>query len=73
MINLDDLRFQFGLFELTDEDMGGHTLALGSTGSGKSLILRILMQSVLQVVGQGLGYRALVYDAKQDAIPIISK
>lgn len=73
MIKLDDIRFQFGLFELTDEDMGGHTLALGSTGSGKSLILRILMQSVLPLIGQGHGYRALVYDAKQDALPIVSK
>ncbi|MFO0941533.1 MAG: type IV secretion system DNA-binding domain-containing protein [Pirellulales bacterium] len=63
---------QFGNLQMTDTDAAGHTLALGSTGSGKSLILRIMMQSVLPLVGKGLNYSALVNDAKQDAMPVLA-
>ncbi len=64
--------FQWGPFQFTDEDAEAHFLALGTTGSGKTLILRLLQQSVLSYVGQGLGYRGLCYDAKQDMYPILS-
>ena len=66
------MEFQFGPFNLTDQDAEAHLLALGTTGSGKSLILNLLQQSVLPYVGQGFGYHALVYDAKQDQLPIIA-
>lgn len=64
--------FQWGPFQFTDEDAEAHFLALGTTGSGKTLILRLLQQSVLSYVGQGHGYRGLCYDAKQDMYPILS-
>lgn len=66
------MEFQWGPYQLTDQDAEAHFLALGTTGSGKSLLLKLLQQSVLPYVGQGLGYHALVYDAKQDQLPIIS-
>lgn len=68
---LNEPIIQFGNLRMSDNDAAGHTLALGSTGSGKSLILRIMMQSVLPLVGRGLRYSALVYDAKQDAMPVL--
>lgn len=67
------LVYQLGPFRLTDEDFEAHLLGLGTTGSGKTLLLRILQQSVLPYVGQGIGIRALIYDAKQDAMPILSE
>ena len=48
-----------------------HFAVIGSTGSGKTILLRCLMQSVLRSVGGGYDERALVYDAKQDSLSII--
>lgn len=67
----NQLVYQWGPFELNDEATEAHFLGLGTTGSGKTLLLRLLQQSVLPYVGAGLGIRALVYDAKQDAMPIL--
>jgi len=66
------MEFQWGPFQTTDKDSESHYLGLGTTGSGKTLLLRLLQQSVLPLVGQGRGYHALVYDAKQDQLPIIA-
>jgi Type IV secretion-system coupling protein DNA-binding domain len=46
-------------------------MAVGAAGSGKSLILRCLMQSVLCDVGNGNGTHGLVYDPKNDAMSIL--
>lgn len=48
-----------------------HFLAVGTTGSGKTTILRLLMQGAIPNVGNG-DCRALVYDAKQDMVAILS-
>jgi len=45
-----------------------HFLVTGATGSGKTITLRLLMQSVLPRIGKGFDCRALVYDAKQDIL-----
>src|SRR5262245_27313810 len=42
-----------------------HFAFIGTTGSGKTLLQRLLMQSALGSVGCGHGHRAVVYDAKQ--------
>jgi type IV secretory pathway TraG/TraD family ATPase VirD4 len=44
----------------------GHLAFIGSTGSGKTLLQRLLLQSVLPEIGQGRSHRALLYDAKRD-------
>lgn len=49
----------------------GHFACIGATGSGKTILQRLLMQSVLPEIGSGLGNRALVYDAKQDVLSIL--
>lgn len=66
------LSLNFGGQELSESDAQNHFAFIGTTGSGKTLMMRLLMQSVLPQVGSGKGYRALVYDAKQDVLPIIS-
>ena len=63
---------KWGTVLLGEEDAESHFVAIGSTGSGKTIVLRLLMQSVLPSVGQGHGQRALIYDAKQDLLPILS-
>jgi len=48
-----------------------HFAVIGSTGSGKTILIRLLMQSVLPRIGKGLDSRALVYDAKQDSMSML--
>jgi len=62
----------FGGLELPDSEATSHFLCLGTTGSGKTIIMHLLMQSVLPAIGDGTDKRALVYDAKQDVIPWLS-
>jgi type IV secretory pathway TraG/TraD family ATPase VirD4 len=50
----------------------GHFAVVGATGSGKTLIQRLLLQSALPMIGQGLGHRALIYDAKQDLLSLLA-
>jgi len=49
----------------------GHFAFVGATGSGKTMMQRLLMQSALRQIGGGRGVRALVYDAKQDVLSIL--
>lgn len=60
----------FGMLNLPDRVAPTHFLVCGTTGAGKTTVLRLLMQSVLPNVGTG-GTRALVYDAKQDILSIL--
>ena len=45
-----------------------HFMVVGTTGSGKTLSIRLLMQDVLPLIGTGANHRALVYDPKQDVV-----
>lgn len=49
-----------------------HFELIGATGSGKTVALRMLMQSVLSEIRPGSDHRALIYDAKQDMLEILS-
>ena len=68
----EPIMFRLGALEMLEEDISTHTIFLGTTGSGKTLAMRLLQQCAIPLVGTGLGYRALVYDSKQDAMPILS-
>ncbi|MGV2342203.1 MAG UNVERIFIED_CONTAM: type IV secretion system DNA-binding domain-containing protein [Planctomycetaceae bacterium] len=50
-----------------------HFLAVGTTGSGKTVVMRLLMQSVLPEIGSGNDVRAVIYDAKQDMMSILQQ
>ncbi len=50
----------------------GHIAVLGATGSGKTLMQRLIMQSVLPRIGRRVDQRALVYDAKQDMASLLA-
>ena len=57
-----------GRFQFPCRIATGHFACVGATGSGKTMLQRLLMQSVLPEIGRGRGCRALVYDAKQDVL-----
>jgi type IV secretory pathway TraG/TraD family ATPase VirD4 len=57
---------------LPDAVASGHFCLVGTTASGKTVSMRLLMQSVLPSIRPGSGRRALIYDAKQDCISILS-
>ena len=44
----------------------GHFVFVGATGSGKTLLQRLLLQSTLPEIGKQRRHRALLYDAKRD-------
>ena len=56
---------RLGQYLLPQRVAYGHFAIVGATGSGKTLLQRLLMQSVLPRIGKGLDQRALIYDAKQ--------
>lgn len=66
------LTVSWGGLELPASEAMNHFLAVGTTGSGKTTQLRLQMQTLLPYVGSGRGLRALVYDAKQDMLPVLS-
>ncbi|HMO65230.1 MAG TPA: type IV secretion system DNA-binding domain-containing protein, partial [Verrucomicrobiota bacterium] len=45
-----------------------HFLVCGSTGSGKTLLIRLFLRSVLPGLAPGSGRRALVFDAKRELL-----
>lgn len=49
-----------------------HFLTIGAPGSGKTLTIRMLMGELMSEFGKGRGRRAIVYDAKRDAVSIVA-
>lgn len=62
----------WGRMPIPSYEATGHFAAIGATGSGKSTILRLLMQSALPEIGVANDTRALIYDAKQDVMPLLA-
>src|SRR5688572_3743381 len=54
--------FRLGSIQLPHCTASGHLAIVGATGSGKTLLQRLLMQSMLPRIGTGLNQRALIYD-----------
>lgn len=48
-----------------------HFVAVGASGSGKTLTIRVLAGAMMRGVRPGAGRRAVVYDAKRDAVSIV--
>ena len=63
---------QVGMHLLPHRVAYGHFAIVGATGSGKTLLQRLLMQSVLPRIGTGREQRALIYDAKQDVLSLLA-
>ncbi|MCK4341619.1 MAG: type IV secretion system DNA-binding domain-containing protein [Phycisphaerae bacterium] len=66
-------RIHWGGLSLPERHSDGHFCIFGATGSGKTVTLRLLMQSILPLIGRGQrGWRALIYDPKNEFWPILS-
>lgn len=63
--------FVLGRFRLPLALANQHILVAGTTGSGKTVLLRLFMQSVFPRIGRGEGHRALVYDGKGDLFNVL--
>lgn len=66
-----DSGIYWGGLRLPSHAAVSHFCVAGATGSGKTVTLRLLMQSVLPAVGRQKDTRALVYDAKQDIVSLL--
>jgi hypothetical protein len=55
------------------QDATHHFLVAGSPQSGKTLTIRLLMQSVIPYIGRGYGHRAFVYDAKREFLTVLAE
>jgi type IV secretory pathway TraG/TraD family ATPase VirD4 len=47
-------------------------LTIGSIGSGKTITLLLLMQSIFPKIGQGTGLKAIIYDYKREMLSQLS-
>lgn len=56
----------WGPFELPESAANQHFLAVGTTGSGKSLVQRKLMKTVIRGIQPETDTRAIILDAKSD-------
>lgn len=67
-----DTGLQLGRVRIPTEAACSHLAIVGATGSGKTILQRLLMQSALPRIGDGHGHRALIYDPKQDMGSILA-
>ena len=58
---------RWGNFWLPESAATQHFLAVGTTGSGKSIVQRLLMKDVLISIASNSDKRVLIFDAKNDA------
>ena len=54
-----------GLF-LPEAEVGGHAAIIGSTGSGKTVTIESLEETILQKIRPGSDRRAVIFDAKRE-------
>ena len=71
LIPQEDPSLFWAMMRLPSSVASSHFAIVGSTGSGKTISIRLLMQSVLPLIGTGKDHRALIYDAKQDMYSIL--
>jgi type IV secretory pathway TraG/TraD family ATPase VirD4 len=62
----------FGDETIPDSESTSHFMGVAATGGGKTTLLRKMLQSVLPGMQSGSDRRALLYDAKQDLMPLLA-
>lgn len=64
--------FPFGGLDIPVRELTTHLTAVGSSGSGKSVTLKLIMQACLPMVTPVNGIRAVVFDPKHDVLSELS-
>ncbi len=57
---------------VTTETLAGNIMLPGAPGTGKTIVLRLMMQSVLKRITPGSGHRAIIFDAKHEQISVLA-
>lgn len=69
--NPEDKGVLWGRLRIPSDQATAHFCVVGAVGSGKTLTIRMLMNDQLPLITPGSDRRALVYDAKQEMVPIV--
>lgn len=69
---VSDDGLRWGPLNLHQDEAAQHFAAIGSTGSGKTTILRLLLQDIIPSIRRKSNRRVLIYDPKQDVLPVVS-
>jgi hypothetical protein len=70
-VNLNEHFIYWAYLPISLAKAVGHFLIVGSSGSGKTVQLRLFLQSIATLFGKGLDQRILIYDGKREYIPIV--
>lgn len=62
----------FGFQQTPVEHASGHFMIPGAPGTGKTMLLRLMMQSVLPRITPGSRQRALIFDAKHEMVSVVA-
>jgi len=57
--------------KLPEESANNHFMIVGITGSGKTLIIKMMMKSVLPKIKKVRNQRAIIFDVKQDIVSVL--
>lgn len=69
--NGNDRGVLWGTMRIPSKDATNHFCVVGAVGSGKTLTLRMLMRDQLPLLKRQSDRRAVIYDPKQDMVPIV--
>src|SRR5262245_2108415 len=71
-LNTSDFELTFGGSAVNYDAATAHFAFIGSSGSGKTTAIRLLMQSIFGIATKyGIPTRALVYDSKRELLPVL--
>ena len=68
----EDEGILWGGVRIPTRDTEGYFCIVGAIGSGKSLTIQLLMKDQLPKIAPGSNDRALIYDSKQDQLPLLA-
>lgn len=69
--SLPQLMLKWGCQDWPLEELAPHFLILGTPGSGKTLLQKMFMMSLLPDAKHGIAYRAAIFDPKRELYPFL--
>lgn len=72
MIDRNEMLILWAGLPFPERFSSGHFFIVGAVGSGKTIMLRLLMQSTIPRILPGSDWRAIIYDPKRDMMSLLS-